>query len=141
MTSAPVSGTAPRQRPVRVMIADDDVNVRAALIDLIGDETTLAFVGAAGDTDSAVAMARAQQPDVAVLDVQMPGAGGVHAARELRRLCPGTIVIGLSSYGDRATRAAMLGAGVARFLVKGSPDTDLVAAIGDVVAERWGAQA
>lgn len=135
MTGTQLPNVTPVSNLVRVMIADDDPDVRAALIDLIGDDRTLRLIGSAADTDSAVAMASSEQPDVAVLDVRMPGAGGVHATHELRRLSPHTIVIGLSSYGDRHTRQAMLGAGAARFLVKGTPGADLLATIAEAVAE------
>lgn len=116
---------------LRVMIADDDADVRAALGDLVSDEENLLLVGSASDAQGAVRIALEEAPDVAVLDVRMPG-GGVHAARELHRRCPGIIVIALSSYSDRHTAEAMLSAGAARFLVKGAPDSDLIATIAEL---------
>lgn len=122
-----------RTRLTRVMIADDDAEVQAALIDLIGDDGTVELVGAVQDAESAVRLAVAQQPDIAVLDVRMPG-GGAHATSEIRRLCPHTTVIALSSYGDRRTVGEMLRAGASRFLVKGAPESDLLAAIAELAA-------
>jgi DNA-binding NarL/FixJ family response regulator len=122
-------------RPITVLIADDDSRVREALSDLIGDEPGLAVVGAAADAAGAVEIACRERPDVAVLDVAMPG-GGLHAAAELRRLCPGTLVIALSSAADRHTVAAMLEAGAVRFLAKGDPGADVPATIAAVFAER-----
>jgi DNA-binding NarL/FixJ family response regulator len=72
---------------------------------------------------------------VAVLDVSMPG-GGVHAAGEIRRRCPATAIIALSSASDAATRRSMLAAGAGRYLVKGDPGADLLDAIAQANAER-----
>ena len=118
-----------RLRDVRVLVADDDALIRSALSDLIEGRPGLALVGTVGDAESAIAMAISSRPDVAVLDYRIPG-GGVHAAREITRLCPGTAVLCLSAYGDPGTASKMLGAGAREFLVKGlSTNEDIVASI------------
>ncbi|HZK74071.1 MAG TPA: response regulator transcription factor [Clostridia bacterium] len=123
-----------RLRDVRVLVADDDALIRSALSDLIEGRPGLALVGTAGDAESAIALAISSRPDVAVLDYRIPG-GGVHAAREITRLCPGTAVLCLSAYGDPGTASKMLGAGAREFLVKGvSTNEDIVASI--LVAAR-----
>jgi len=110
-------------------VADDDALIRSALSDLIEGRPGLALVGTAGDAESAIALAISSRPDVAVLDYRIPG-GGVHAAREITRLCPGTAVLCLSAYGDPGTASKMLGAGAREFLVKGvSTNEDIVASI------------
>jgi DNA-binding NarL/FixJ family response regulator len=118
-----------RLRDVRVLVADDDALIRSALSELIEGRPGLALVGTAVDAESAIALAISSRPDVAVLDYRIPG-GGVHAAREITRLCPGTAVLCLSAYGDPGTASKMLGAGAREFLVKGvSTNEDIVASI------------
>ena len=73
---------------IRVLIADDEGEVRAALADLIDAERALDLVGAASDADEAIELAIAQHPDVALVDVKMPGGGGARAAREIVRASP-----------------------------------------------------
>jgi DNA-binding NarL/FixJ family response regulator len=116
-------------RLLRVLVADDDGDVRDALADLIGDDAGLELVGAARDAEETIAVARAQQPDIAIVDVAMPGGGGVRATVELLLVSPATRVIVLSSFQDQSTIDAMKEAGATRYLVKGDPDTDLIAAI------------
>jgi EAL domain-containing protein (putative c-di-GMP-specific phosphodiesterase class I)/DNA-binding NarL/FixJ family response regulator len=104
---------------IRVLIAEDEAAVRAALADLIGAEHELELVGAAQDADEAIALATEHRPDVAIVDVKMPGGGGQRAAREIRVASPGTRVIALSAYDDRGTVFEMLRAGASGYLVKG----------------------
>jgi DNA-binding NarL/FixJ family response regulator len=114
---------------VRVLVADDDAFMRASLAELINSHPELELVGAAHDAEEAIEIAAGSRPDVAMLDYRMPG-GGVYAAREIRRLSPGTAVLGLSAYGDPGTEGQMLGAGAREFLVKGECTIDeLVASI------------
>lgn len=116
-----------------VLLADDDPRVLAALGDVIGDDPSFRVVALACDADEAIAAACREHPDLAVLDVSMPGGGGVHAAEELRRLCPDTRVIALSSAQDARTVEAMLSAGAVRYLAKGDPELDLLTVLSDIV--------
>jgi EAL domain-containing protein (putative c-di-GMP-specific phosphodiesterase class I)/CheY-like chemotaxis protein len=104
---------------IRVLIAEDEPSVRAALAALIEAEVGLKLVGAVGDADAAIASATTLLPDVAIVDVGMPGGGGARAAREIRRHSPATKVLALSASDDRATVLEMLEAGVVGYLVKG----------------------
>jgi EAL domain-containing protein (putative c-di-GMP-specific phosphodiesterase class I)/CheY-like chemotaxis protein len=104
---------------IRVLIAEDEPSVRAALAALIEAEAGLKLVGAVGDADAAIASATTLLPDVAIVDVGMPGGGGARAAREIRRHSPATKVLALSASDDRATVLEMLEAGVVGYLVKG----------------------
>jgi two-component system response regulator DesR len=81
------------KRAIRVLLADDDTLVLAALADLLSDDPRIEIIGTVGNAGAAVEMARAERPDVAVFDLMMPG-GGVQATLELGRLCPRTQVIG-----------------------------------------------
>lgn len=114
---------------IRVLIADDEVEVRSALAELIGSEDQLELVGSAGDADEAAELARSLRPDVALVDVKMPGGGGPRAAREIVRLSPQTRILALSAYEDRKTVLQMLGAGADGYLVKGTGSDEIVRAI------------
>jgi EAL domain-containing protein (putative c-di-GMP-specific phosphodiesterase class I)/CheY-like chemotaxis protein len=115
---------------IRVLIADDEAEVRGALAELIGAEDDLTIVATAGDAEEAARLASATTPDVALVDVKMPNGGGPRAAREILRLSPQTRVLALSAYEDRETVLRMLGAGAVGYLVKGTPPEDIVSAIG-----------
>jgi DNA-binding NarL/FixJ family response regulator len=123
-----------KDRPLvtTVLLADDDPQVLVALADLIGDDPEFLVVATARDADEAIAACCREHPQVAVLDVSMPGGSGVRAATELRRRCPDTKVIALSSASDAFTVDAMLAAGAVRFLTKGDPRTDLLTVLSEV---------
>ncbi|MGD0834269.1 MAG: EAL domain-containing protein [Candidatus Dormibacteria bacterium] len=106
--------------PTRVLIADDDVNIREALRDLLDSEPGIEVVAVAADAVEAVEAATRERPDVAVLDVKMPGGGGPAAARGIRAASPDTRIVALSAYGDRASVVEMLRAGAVAYLVKGA---------------------
>lgn len=113
---------------ISVLIADDDRVVREVLAATIRSDPTLRFVGASRDADEAIAAATAERPDVAIVDVHMPG-GGVWAAREIKRCSPATGVIALTSADDRATVVEMLDAGAIGYLVKGASTARILESI------------
>jgi EAL domain-containing protein (putative c-di-GMP-specific phosphodiesterase class I) len=115
--------------PVRVLVADDEAEVRSALVDLLTTDPPLTVVGAAADTDEAISLCTFHGPDVVIMDVKMPGGGGPQATRTIRRQRPGTHVIALSAYEDRSTVLAMLAAGAAGYVTKGSPAAEIISAI------------
>ena len=121
---------------VRVLLADDEPDLRDALTDLLAQEPTLALVGAAADADEAVRLAKREQPDVALVDVSMPAGGGPRAAREIVRSSPRTRVIALSAFEDRATVLEMLRAGAVGYLVKGMAGEEIVDSIHRVANGR-----
>jgi EAL domain-containing protein (putative c-di-GMP-specific phosphodiesterase class I)/ActR/RegA family two-component response regulator len=114
---------------LRVLIAEDDPAVRDALSELIDAEPSLELVGAAVDATEAIALAAAEQPDVVLVDVRMPGGGGVTAANGISRRSPKSKVIALSGQSDRATVLQMLEAGVVGYLLKGSSIDEIIDAI------------
>lgn len=121
---------------VRVLVADDEPDLRDALTDLLAHEPSLALVGAASDADEAVSLALREQPDVALVDVSMPAGGGPRAAREIVRSSPRTRVIALSAFEDRATVLEMLRAGAVGYLVKGMAGEEIVDSIHRVANGR-----
>jgi EAL domain-containing protein (putative c-di-GMP-specific phosphodiesterase class I)/CheY-like chemotaxis protein len=116
-------------RRIRVLVAEDEPSVRAALAGLIRAEPGLELVGEAADAGAAVELADAEKPDVAVIDVRMPGGGGPAAVRGIKRKSPDTRMLAFSAADDRPTVLEMLEAGVVGYLVKGSSIESIVESI------------
>ena len=116
-------------RSVSVLIADDDAAVREALADLLSDESSLTLVALAATADEAIEIAARERPDVALLDVRMPGGGGPRAAREIAVRSPSTRCLALSAREENASVYEMLEAGASGYLVKGASDREIVEAI------------
>jgi EAL domain-containing protein (putative c-di-GMP-specific phosphodiesterase class I) len=117
-------------QPIRVLIADDDPLLRAAIAALVSSEATSACVGAVGSADDAIHAAVRERPDVALIDVRMPG-GGAAAALGIKLNSPRTKVIALSAHEDQATVLEMLEAGAVGYLVKGTSAGAITDAIGN----------
>ncbi|WP_336205373.1 response regulator [Nonomuraea sp. LPB2021202275-12-8] len=118
------------ERPERltVLIGDDEPLIREVLSEVLAAEPDLDVVATACDADEAIRLAVRHTPTVAILDVRMPG-GGAWAAREIRRLSPTTRVMAFSAYGDSRSVDEMRRVGVQEYLLKGMPNTDIVAAV------------
>jgi EAL domain-containing protein (putative c-di-GMP-specific phosphodiesterase class I)/CheY-like chemotaxis protein len=114
---------------LRVLVAEDDPAVRDALAELIDGEPDFELVGAVPDATEAIKLSAAEQPDVVLVDVRMPGGGGVTAARGISRHSPRSKVIALSGQGDRATVLQMLEAGVVGYLIKGGSVDEIIDAV------------
>jgi two-component system response regulator DesR len=120
----------------RIMIAEDQAMVRQALVALLGLESDIEVVAQAATGDEALAMARKHQPDVAVLDIEMPGRSGIEVARELQaERFPGRVVI-VTTFGRPGYLRAAMAAGASGFLLKDAPAAELADAIRRVAAGR-----
>jgi DNA-binding NarL/FixJ family response regulator len=117
------------QVPLRVLVADDDPMIRLALSEVLEAEPDLQVVAIAEDALQAVDLAQAHTPDVAVLDVRMPGGGGAHAAREIRVRSPRTQLLAFSAYDDSGTVNELKRLGVREYLIKGVTNAEIVAAV------------
>jgi DNA-binding NarL/FixJ family response regulator len=115
--------------PLRVLVADDDPMIRLALSEVLAAEADLRVVAIAEDAIQAVHLATEHRPDVAVLDVRMPGGGGRHAAREIRIHSPRTQLLAFSAYDDSGTVDELKRLGVREYLVKGVTNAEIVAAV------------
>jgi PAS domain S-box-containing protein len=112
-----------------VLVAEDEAALRDALSDLISREPGLELVGAAADTQEAEALAEQEKPDVALLDVKMPGGGGPRVAASIRSSSPATRVLALSAYEEPGNVLKMLRAGAVGYLVKGVAADEILEAI------------
>jgi EAL domain-containing protein (putative c-di-GMP-specific phosphodiesterase class I)/CheY-like chemotaxis protein len=115
--------------PITVLIADDQAELRAALVDLVSADDRLELIGQASDADEAISLVTRHRPDVALVDVRMPSGGGLRATRAIRIVSARTRVIALSAYEDRRTVLQMLGAGAVGYLVKGTDPSEIVRSI------------
>jgi EAL domain-containing protein (putative c-di-GMP-specific phosphodiesterase class I)/DNA-binding NarL/FixJ family response regulator len=114
--------------PIRVLVADDTPAMRNALILLIDNDPALELAAAVGTAVDAIAAAERVRPDVALVDVRMPG-GGIRAARGIGRCAPATRILALSAADDRPTVLKMLEAGAIGYLVKGAAPDEIAAAV------------
>jgi two-component system nitrate/nitrite response regulator NarL len=103
---------------IRVVIADDDDDVRAALHDVLDADNRFVVVGTAATSDALFHLASSEQPDVVLVDVRMPG-GGITAASAMSALREPPIIIAVSASTEPSTVIAMLRAGATGYLAKG----------------------
>ncbi|MCV7225292.1 response regulator [Mycolicibacterium komossense] len=114
---------------IRVLIVDDQRLVRAGLRMLCESTVDIDVVGEAADGAQAVRLAAELTPDVILMDLRMPGLGGVEATRLLMSTRPESKVLALTTFDDDEHLYPALAAGAAGFLVKDTSPADLVAAI------------
>ena len=114
-------------RAPSLLIADDDAFMRAALDAQLGRDFEV--VGAASDASEAIVLAEKHQPDVALIDVEMPSGGGLRAAREIQACAPNTAVLALSADESREVVIEMLEAGAISYVRKGVAPEELAATI------------
>jgi EAL domain-containing protein (putative c-di-GMP-specific phosphodiesterase class I)/AmiR/NasT family two-component response regulator len=114
---------------IRVLIADDEQSVLDVLTALMDAESDLEVAASARDAETAIQLATREQPDVAILDVRMPGGGGPRATREILRRSPDSRVIALSAHEEIDSVLEMLRAGALGYVVKGDSTDAIVKAI------------
>jgi PAS domain S-box-containing protein len=132
-----VAGTRDLQEPegadeggtIRLLVADDHQVVRQGLISLLNRQADLRAIGEAADGSEAVEQVDILNPDVALIDAEMPVMDGVEATRRVRERHPDMIIIGISAHDEGYVRREMLEAGADTFMSKDSPAEDLIATI------------
>jgi DNA-binding NarL/FixJ family response regulator len=112
-----------------VLVADDHRSFAEALRTAIRVEHGISVVGVTHDGEATIEMAEQKQPDVVLMDVQMPGIDGITATRRIAEEVDGARVIMLSAFEDEHTVARALDAGAVGFLSKGRPMRDVIASI------------
>ncbi|MBO0704896.1 MAG: response regulator transcription factor [Candidatus Dormibacteraeota bacterium] len=120
----------------RVLIVDDQRIVREGLVTLLGLLPGIEVAGAAGDGEEALRLVALHAPDVALMDLRMPGMGGVEATRRIRAEHPGTHVIALTTYADDESILAAVQAGARGYLTKDAGAREIEEAIEAVRSGR-----
>ncbi|MEU8584901.1 response regulator transcription factor [Streptomyces abikoensis] len=119
---------------IRVLLAEDQGMMRGALALLLGLEDDIEIVAQVGNGDDIVPRALEARPDIALLDIELPGRSGLDAAADLRTRLPECRVLILTTFGRPGYLRRAMEAGASGFLVKDGPVEDLAAAIRRVLA-------
>jgi two-component system response regulator DesR len=114
---------------IRILLAEDQGMVRGALAALLAFEPDLEVVAQVSSGDGVLAAAEGAQPDVALLDIEMPGIDGIEAAARLHRALPDCRILILTTFGRPAYLRRAMAAGASGFLVKDAPAERLANAI------------
>src|SRR5260370_701532 len=116
-------------RLIRVLLADDHALVREGTRRLLEAENDVEVVAEAASGEEAIDAAKRLHPDIAIMDIAMPGIGGIDATRAIKVCSPETAVLVLSAYDDEPYLMAILEAGAAGFLLKNVHGQELINAI------------
>jgi DNA-binding NarL/FixJ family response regulator len=118
--------------PLSIMVAEDHPLFRRALVTLLDTPPGWHVVAEAEDGISAVTAAHAAQPDVVLMDLQMPGLDGIEATRRIVAASPHIAVLVVTMYDDDASVFAAMRAGARGYLLKGADQAEIVRAVADV---------
>jgi two-component system response regulator DesR len=119
---------------IRVLLAEDQGMVRGALASLLGLEPDIEVVAQVARGDEVLAAAQSADPDVALLDIEMPGATGLEALAQLRGALPGCRILILTTFGRPGYLRRAMETGASGFLLKDAPAHELASAIRRAVA-------
>ena len=114
---------------IHVLLADDHVVLRTGLRMLINAQPDMEVVAEASNGEDAVRVVREVGPDIVLMDISMPGAGGIEATARIRRESPAVRVLALTMHDDAAYLRSILAAGAAGYVVKRAADAELLSAI------------
>jgi two-component system, NarL family, response regulator DesR len=114
---------------IRVLIAEDQAMVRGALATLLSLEPDIEVVAQVSRGDEVLTAALASEPDIALLDIEMPGATGLDASEELARSVPGCRVLILTTFGRPGYLRRAMEGGASGFVLKDAPASELSSAI------------
>ncbi len=115
--------------PIRILIADDHGVLRAGLHALLSAEPDLEVVGEASDGREALRLAGGLRPDIVLVDLVMPGLGGIEVTRQLKKSLPNTRTLVLTVHEDVSLLREAIQAGAAGYLIKRAVESELINAI------------
>jgi DNA-binding NarL/FixJ family response regulator len=121
--------TSPKPAHCRLLIADDHAIMRDGLSALLNAEADLEVIGTTADGASAIAAAREFMPDVILMDISMPGTGGVEAIRYIKRKSPEIGIVVLTFHKEEHFVRSALDAGADGYVLKDESKSELIAAI------------
>lgn len=114
---------------ISVLVVDDHELVRTGICRMLTDQVDIEVVGQAESGEDALVLARKNQPDIILLDVNMPGIGGIETTRRLVQSIPTTKIIAVSGLSEEPYPSLVLKAGAKGYITKGAPIEEMVRAI------------
>jgi two-component system invasion response regulator UvrY len=119
---------------IKVLVVDDHDLVRMGITRMLADVRDITVVGEAGTGEDALRLVRELKPDVVLMDIQMPGIGGLEATRKLLSSYPQVRILAVTVCDEEPLPSLLMKAGAAGYMTKGTPLPDMVAAIRSVAA-------
>lgn len=134
MSTHPSDTDSSSRKRLQVLLADDHPVVLAGMKSLVAEEGDMDVVGEATDGLKCVELALQVKPDVAVIDISMPGLAGKHLATRMKEVCPDCRLLTLTVHEDHGYLKQMLEAGVSGYLLKRSAASNLITALRIIAA-------
>ena len=131
-TGESTPAASPPGRPTRVGIVEDNAGLRRSLVRLVSHAAGMCCVGAWPEGTSALAQLPTLQPDVVLMDINMPGMSGIECTAQLKQLCPATQVIMVTVYEDAESVFHALQAGACGYMLKRASTAEILDAISEV---------
>ncbi len=119
---------------IKILIADDHAVVRDGTRQILEQQSDMEVIAEAADGAEAIKLAGSTKPDVAIIDIAMPGVDGIEATRQIKKLYPQIAVLILSAYDDDQFVFSLLEAGAAGYLLKSVRGHELIEAVRQVHA-------
>lgn len=117
---------------LKVLIVDDHEIVSTGISRMLQDVSNLDVVGCAASGEEAISLTKEMRPDIVLMDVHMPGIGGLGATKEIKRVIPKTKVIALSALDDNPYPTKLIEAGASGYITKGIALNEMINAIDKV---------
>jgi DNA-binding NarL/FixJ family response regulator len=123
---------------IKILLVDDNLNVRKGLRNILTQSPQVVIVGETGDGKEALQLHDVLDPDIMILDVEMPGMKGYEVARQLKESGSETPILALSGYNEKHYILGMFASGAVGYLTKDEAPDQLLSAVNEVVAGRKG---
>lgn len=118
---------------IRVLLVDDHALFRTGMRHILGQYSEINVIGEAGSGEEAIDMVRQDKPDLIMMDVRMPGIGGIEATRKILRQEPDIRIIAVTVYSDDPFPSQLLDAGARGYISKGCPAEEMLEAVRTVM--------
>lgn len=121
---------------ITVLVADDHAMVREGIVRMLDDAADITVLDQVCSGEEAISFCRKHRPDVVIMDVRMPGIGGLEATRKLLQVAPDTHIIALSACDQEPLPSRLIKAGAAAYLTKGASEQEMLTAVRQVAAGK-----
>lgn len=121
---------------MKVLVVDDNEDSRFLLRKRLGNKRQFQIVGEASNGSEAVDLVQELEPDIVIMDVRMPGMGGVEATRQIKERFPHISVLAYSAFGDLEQMDAMREAGAVGYVLKDAPAEELIMRLQDSASQE-----